>query len=94
MTYVYGSRVKDKAKVAALRELIERHRKTFDALLASWVAELSDQDPAASSEDVHGRARQRAAAELVELFGEEYGQLRKKWSVHFRLAPIQLTRPS
>lgn len=92
MTYVYGSRVSDRARSTALRELVDRHRKIFDALLASWVEELTDKHPDKSSEDVQGLARQRSAAELIEMFGEEYEQLHRKWANHFRFSPVQLRR--
>lgn len=90
-TYVYGAHTRDQARTATLQRLVERHRKVFDALLASWTAEIQDATPDLGQEQLRDMALKRATRELVETYRDEYDEMLRRAVAQRRRIPGPVT---
>lgn len=71
-----STKIHDRAKVATVRTLIDRHRAHFDMLRWGWMDYLRQSDPNLSSRAVCDRARCQAISDLIEMNRPEYDGLR------------------
>lgn len=87
MTYTYGASATSKAKAASMRELVGAHRVAYDRIFAIRVAEFGGLYPELSAAELHDKARQQAAEDLIAITKGEYVRLMRKWMAHHRAVP-------